>query len=92
MVSAGKMEISSLELAGSYAVYTERQNKIVTNDLAGVPVGKHVCIYNVQESKWFDLMPYFVFDNCPVCKHHRLLVYDSEGHYLDPLEGHRVAL
>ena len=92
LVGAGKMEISSLELAGSYAVYTERQNKIVTNDLAGVPVGKHVCIYNVQESKWFDLMPYFVFDNCPVCKHHRLLVYDSEGHYLDPLEGHRVAL
>jgi len=92
LVGIGKIEISSLELAGSYAVYTERQNKMLTNDLAGVPVGKHVCIYNLQQEKWFDLMPFFVFDNCPACKHHRLLVYDSDGHYLDPLEGHRVVL
>jgi hypothetical protein len=92
LVGAGEIEISSLELAGSYAVYTERQNKVITSNLVDVPVGKHVCIYNVQQEKWFDLIPFFIFENCPACKHHRLLVYDSDGHYLDPLEGHRVTL
>ena len=88
----GLFRISYLELSGSYAVYTEKSNSVLTDGISGIPIRGRVYIFNTHENKWYEVSPNILFENCPACNHQRLLIYDSEELYLDPLEGHRVKL
>lgn len=84
--------VSVQKLESSHAIFQEDTLHTEPENFSDLPTEKHVYLYNSHNRCWHDLQPLMIFDNCPICHHHRLLVVDGSGLYIDPLIGHRVEL
>ena len=74
-------------LMGNHPEFEDREIGIKKG--AELPYDRQV--YAQKEGGWYDLHPYIQYDNCPVCRHPMVLIYDGEQ-YLDPFVGHRVTI
>lgn len=90
-IEAKKFEIKVHVLSGSNPTFTESEITTEFQQIENLPIENRVYLVTPDSSKWIDLNPYFKYDNCTLCGHPRLLVYDGI-YMLDPFIGHRFKI
>jgi len=84
-------EVRSRQLMGSHPDFLEARLSYEPKAIRNIPHANRVYVYSEIDGKWTALDPYLLFQECPLCKHTRVLISDGEQ-YLDPYAGHRTGL
>jgi hypothetical protein len=85
------IDVSFFSMMGSHPDFVEDSIQIVGGGDHPVPITQRTYAYARQERRWYDLHPYILYDNCPICMHNRVLLSDGRN-YIDPYIGHRVEM
>lgn len=79
------------DISGSNVAFFEKEIITEFENIEDLPIEDRFYLVTPDLKKWIDLNPYFIYGNCNVCHHNRLLVYDGV-YMLDPYIGHRFEL
>ena len=75
-------------MSGCNTAFIEEDVIASFNKIDDIPIENHFYLVSPDDSKWFDLYPYFKYGECNICHHNRLLIFDGDF-MLDPYIGHR---
>jgi hypothetical protein len=90
-IAGGDFHISGDLLAGSHSLHPPFELKIPDNPCDRGLVDQHRVYLTDREFTRFHAMnPFLLHENCPECKHPRLLITDGGNQYIDAFMGHRV--
>ena len=79
------------DISGSNVAFFEKEIITEFENIEDLPIEDRFYLVTPDLKKWIDLNPYFVYGNCNVCDHNRVLIYDGV-YMLDPYIGHRFQL
>jgi hypothetical protein len=79
------------DISGSNVAFFEKEIITEFENIEDLPIEDRFYLVTPDLKKWIDLNPYFIYGNCNVCDHNRVLVYDGV-YMLDPYIGHRFEL
>lgn len=79
------------DISGSNVAFFEKEIITEFENIEDLPIEDRFYLVTPDLKKWIDLNPYFIYGNCNVCHHNRLLVYDGV-YMLDPYIGHRFEI
>ncbi len=82
-------EVRARQMTGSHPDFVESVVDYEPSGLENIPCADRCYLYQSTISRWTGLYPYLLFQECPACRHPRVLIWDGEQ-YLDPYIGHRV--
>jgi len=80
--------ITAHNLSGSNPAFVEQEIVTEFDSVEELPIEDRFYLVTPDLKKWYDLHPYFIYGECNLCHHNRLLVYDGI-YMLDPYIGHR---
>lgn len=87
-LSGNNFTIRAYNFSGSNPAFLEEEVLTDFRNVNDIPIENHFYLVTPDKTKWFDLHPYFKYDECNLCHHNRLLVFDGI-YLLDPYIGHR---
>ena len=88
-ISDNEYKITVRPLIGNHPDFVENHITIQPQSFADIPITDHV--YVCFNKAWYDLHPYVIYGDCPLCGHNRVLITDGNL-YIDPYVGHRTEL
>jgi hypothetical protein len=90
-ITGGDFHISGELLAGSHSIHPPFELKISDNPRdRGLADQHHVYLTDRDFTRFHAMQPFLLHQNCPECKHPRLLITDGGNQYIDAFMGHRV--
>jgi hypothetical protein len=90
-IEGKKFKVQVHVISGSNVAFFEEEIITEFESIDDLPIEDRFYLVTPDSKKWIDLNPYFIYGNCNVCHHNRLLVYDGI-YMLDPYIGHRFQI
>ena len=91
IISKEQFVVKLRPIMGDHPDFPEEVIEFQPKNLDDILNSGHVYVQFSDTQKWYDLHPFMIYDDCPICSHHRVLLMDGKQ-YLDPYVGHRVKI